>query len=317
MKKNNSYLADDEIDLGALVRTLWREKILILSISVICGLLGYLYASFKPEEFKADITLKNPPFQLFENYSGLIEINSNNNNNNNNNNNKNNNNNNNNNNNITGEQFISNFKLKLLSLDNLESFVEESRNLDNFKAYLKSKNITVKKYFKDKLGEEKVKNIVIPNKYFLVFLKGLDGDIFLNNYVEFTKKKNITEFKKNLKITIENRIAFNEQAFEIAKLINLENPILKSLDNQTQVVNEPEALFYKGTKVLGQNIIFLKRLLQKLENDQFNYNPILDKASLSVFQNKSISLFFVFGLILGFLLSLVIIFLRNTLKEKL
>jgi LPS O-antigen subunit length determinant protein (WzzB/FepE family) len=176
MKKNNSYLADDEIDLGDLVRTLWREKILILSISVICGLLGYLYASFKPEEFKAEITLKNPPFQLFENYSGLIEINSNNNNNNNNN-------------NITGGQFISNFKLKLLSLDNLESFVEESRNLDNFKAYLKSKNITVKKYFKDKLGEEKGKNIVIPNKYFLVFLKGLDGDIFLNNYVEFTKKK--------------------------------------------------------------------------------------------------------------------------------
>ena len=181
MKKNNSYLADDEIDLGDLVRTLWREKILILSISVICGLLGYLYASFKPEEFKAEITLKNPPFQLFENYNGLIEINPNNNNNNNNNNN-------------IGGQFISNFKLKLLSLDNLESFVEESRNLDNFKAYLKSKNSTVNKYFKDKLGEVKEKNIIIPNKYFLVFLKGLDGDIFLNNYVEFTKKKYITEF---------------------------------------------------------------------------------------------------------------------------
>jgi LPS O-antigen subunit length determinant protein (WzzB/FepE family) len=309
MKKNNPYITDDEIDLGDLVRTLWREKILILSISIICGLLGYLYASFKSEEFKVEIRLKNPPFQLFENYSALIEINSNNNNNKINSNN--------NNNNILEGQFIFDFKLKLLSLDNLESFVEESRNLDNFKAYLKSKNSTVNKYFKDKLGEVKEKNIIIPNKYFLVFLKGLDGDIFLNNYVEFTKKKNITEFKKNLKITIENRIAFNEQAFEIAKLINLENPIIKSLDNQTQVVNEPEDLFYKGTKVLAQNIIYLKRLLQKLENDQFDYNPILDKASLSVFQNISPPLFFVFGLILGFLLSLVIIFLRNTLNEKL
>jgi LPS O-antigen subunit length determinant protein (WzzB/FepE family) len=304
MKKNNSYITDDEIDLGDLLRALWREKILILSISIICGLLGYLYASFKTEEFKTEIKLKNPPFQLFESYSDLVELNPNKINNNINN-------------NIPAGQFISDFKLKLLSLDNLESFVEESRDLDNFKAYLKSKNITVKKYFKDKLGEEKEKNIVIPNKYFLVFTKELDGDIFLNNYVEFTKKKNITEFKKILKITIENRIAFNEQALETAKLINLENPILKSLDNQTQVVNEPEALFYKGTKVLRQNIIFLKRLLQKLENDQFNYNPILDKALLSVLQNTSPLLFLGFGLILGFLLSLVIVFLRNTLKEKL
>jgi LPS O-antigen subunit length determinant protein (WzzB/FepE family) len=299
MKKNNPYITDDEIDLGDLIRTLWREKILILSISIICGLLGYLYASFKPEEFKVEITLQNPPFHFFEPYSGLIEVNSNNNNN-----------------NAVG-QFIGGFNLKLLSLDNLESFVEESRDLDNFKAFLKSKNITIKKYFKDKFDVAKEKKLIIPNKYFLVFSKGLDRDIFLNNYVEFTKKKNIIEFKKNLKATIENRIAFYDQALETAKLISLENPILKSLDNQTQVVNEPEALFYKGTKVLSQNITHLKRLLQKLENDQFNYNPILDKASQSVLQNTSVSLFFVSGLFLGFLLSLVIIFLRNTLKEKL
>ena len=85
MKKNNLYITDDEIDLGDLIRTLWREKILILSISIICGLLGYLYSSFEPEEFKIEIKLKNPPFQLFilynpdllffEPYSTLTEIN--------------------------------------------------------------------------------------------------------------------------------------------------------------------------------------------------------------------------------------------------
>ena len=169
MKKNNSYLADDEIDLVVIIKSLWKEKILILSISIICGLLGYLYSYFKPEAFKVEIKLKDPPFQLFEPYSDLIGIN--------------------NNNNISAVQFISDFKLKLLSLDNLESFVEESRDLDNFKAYLKSKNITVKKYFKDKLGEVKENKIIIFNKYFLVCTKALDGDIFLNNYVEFTKKK--------------------------------------------------------------------------------------------------------------------------------
>jgi LPS O-antigen subunit length determinant protein (WzzB/FepE family) len=299
MKKNNTYLADDEIDLGNLIKLLWKEKILILSISIICGLAGYLYASFfQPQEFKTEIQLRNPPSQLFEPYSFLIY------------------NNNNNNNNIAG-QFIFDFKLNFLSLDNVESFLEESRNFDNFKRYLKSKNITAKKYFKDQLSEVKEKNIIIPNKYFLVFEKKyLDGDIFFNNYVEFTKKKSTTEFKKNLKLTIENRIYSYEQAVEIAKLINLENPILKSL-NQAQVVNEPEALFYKGSKVLTQNILHLKKLLQKLENDQFNYNLISDKASPPVLTNASVILFFVFGLTLGFLLSLAIIILKNLLKQKL
>ena len=300
MKKNNTYLADDEIDLADLIRTLWREKILILSISIICGLLGYLNASFKSEAFKTEITLKNPPFQLFEPYSSLIDINFNNNNN-----------------NITVGQFISDFKLKLLSLDNLESFVEESRDLDNFKAYIKSNNITVKKYFKDQFGEAKEKDIVIPNKYFLVLEKKiLEGDIFLNNYVEFTKKKNITEFKKNLKMTIENKISFYEQAFETAKLIKLENPILKSLGNQAQVINEPEDLFYKGTKVLEQNIIYFKRLIQKLENDQFNYNPILDKGIITSISTKSSYFYFLIGLFIGFFLSCTIIFFKSALKNK-
>ena len=43
MKKNNTYLADDEIDLANIIKSLWKEKILILSISIICGFLGYFY----------------------------------------------------------------------------------------------------------------------------------------------------------------------------------------------------------------------------------------------------------------------------------
>ena len=303
MKKNNSYLADDEIDLADIIRLLYREKILILSISIICGLLGYLIASFQPQEFRTEIKFQNPPPQLFEPYNFLT---------NNNNNNKNNNNN-----NYAG-QFIFDFKLKFISLDNLESFLQESQNHDNFKEYLKSKNTTVQKYFKNNFGQVKEKNTIIDNKYFLFFEKKyLDGDIFLNNYAEFTKKKSITELKKNLKLLIENRINSYEQALVAAKSINLENPILKSLNNQVQVVNEPEDLFYKGSKILTQNIIDLQKLLKKLENDQFNFNLILDKASQPTLNSLDLYLFFVFGLIIGFLLSLVIIFLKSIFKEKL
>jgi len=304
MKKNNPYITNDEIDLGDLIRILWREKILILSICVICGLLGSLYASFKPEEFKTEIKLKNPPSQLFEPYNYVF------------NNSNSNSNSNSNKSNIDG-QFINDFKLNLLSLDNLETFVEESRDLDIFKKYLKSKNLNTKQYFEGKLGEAKEKNIIIPNTYSFVFEKKLfDENIFFFNYAEYIKKKNISEFKKNLKLTIENRINQTVDALETARLINLENPILKSTDRQGQVVNEPEALFYKGTKVLTQSIVIDKKLLQKLENDQFNYNPILDKGIALKIKTISSYAFVAIGLFIGFFLSCMIIFFKSGLKNK-
>ena len=314
MKKNNSYLADDEIDLGDLVRTLWREKILILSISIICGLAGYLYASSQPQEFKIEIKLKNPSTQLFEPYSEFFVPNNNNikyfvpNNNNNNDNNNNNKN--------ISEQFISDFKLNLLSLDNVQNFIEESREFDNFKEYLKSRNISTKEYFRNKIDEVKEKNFIITNKYFLVFTKELDGNIFLNNYVQFTKKKTVFEIKKILKLSIVNKLTLLENALEKAKLIDLENPILQSMNKTMQVVEEPRDLFYKGAKILSQEIIHLKRLLIKLENDQFNFEIILDKPLDSPVAKMSTSLYFAVGLMLGLFLSLGIVFFKGILKNN-
>jgi LPS O-antigen subunit length determinant protein (WzzB/FepE family) len=161
VKQTKQILSNNnEIDLADLVITLWREKILILSISIICGLLGYFYALSKPQEFKTEITLKNPPIQIFEPYNLF-------------------------NNNDTAQQFISNFKLNFLSLDNLQSFTEESREFDNFKEYLKLRNISSKHYFVNQIGEAKDNNIIIPNKYFINHSKELDGAIFLNKYVKF------------------------------------------------------------------------------------------------------------------------------------
>lgn len=289
MKKNNSYLADDEIDLGDIVKSLWEKKILILSISIICGLLSYFYGLSKLQEFKTEIILKNPPIQIFEPHNLL----------------------NNNNNKDIAEQFISDFKLNLLSFDNVQNFIEESREFDNFKRYLKSRNISAKQYFINQKVEEAIeKKIIIPNKYFLNHTKELDGAIFMNEYVEFTKKKTIVEFKNNLKLTLLNTINYHQEALEIAKKIQLENPILKST---AAVIIEPEVLFYRGTKVISENLNYLNKRLIKLENDQFNYNIILQKA-LTLKNPRNLSLDFVFGLILGSFLSLVIIYLKNILK---
>jgi hypothetical protein len=51
------------------------------------------------------------------------------------------------------------------------------------------------------------------------------------------------------------------------------------MNQSIQVMNEPKSLFYVGSKILLKEIIRLKGLLIKLENEQFNYNTILDNTS--------------------------------------
>lgn len=317
MKKNNPYITDDEIDLGDLIKSLWREKILILSISIICGLAGYLYASFQPKYFKTVIYIKNPPSQLFESYKDVFKDNVANVGNVTNLNSFNNLNGFNNPNSIAG-QYIFDFSLNFLSIDNLQNFTEESIEFDNFKEYLKLRNISAKSYFVNKIDYVKEKNLIIPNKYYLVYPKELNGDIFLNNYSEFVKKITIFELKKNLKLTIDNKIIIHEQALEKAKLINLEMPIIhKSFTNQnSQVVNEPMDLFYKGSKVLTQEIISNKKLLIKLENEQFNYEHLLDKSLSSQVDKMSNFTYSVMGIMLGLFLSLGVIFYKSDFKNN-
>ena len=65
--------------------------------------------------------------------------------------------------------------------------------------------------------------------------------------------------------------------------------------------------------MLTENINYLKQRLIKLENDQFNYNIILQKPY--ILKNLiSLPLYFAIGLILGLFLSLVIVYLKNILK---
>ena len=82
------------------------------------------------------------------------------------------------------------------------------------------------------------------------------------------------------------------------------------------MINEPEALFYKGTKVLSQDIIIHKKLLRKLENDQFNYNPILEKRTAFKINTMSSHFYFLTGLFIGFFLSCIIIFFKSALTNK-
>ena len=104
-------------------------------------------------------------------------------------------------------------------------------------------------------------------------------------------------------------------SYYIAKVIQLENPIIKSTTNFNIVINEPNPLYYKGTKVLSQQIFNLKKTLLKLEKDQFNHNFILEitsRPSSDILENKLAVTFFSF--LFGLFLSIIIISIRAGLK---
>ena len=120
-----------------------------------------------------------------------------------------------------------------------------------------------------------------------------------------------------MKLSIESKIVLYNNSLDKAKLANLENPVLMSFgqSNQirVQVVNEPTDLFYRGSKILEQEITDLRKLLIKLENDQFNFDNILEK-SLTPDDQISKFLYFVGGAMLGLFLSFGIIFSKDILK---
>jgi hypothetical protein len=287
MKKNNPYLTDDEIDLRDLIKSLWREKILILSISIIFGLAGYLYATFQPQEFKTEFEVKYLPYQLSKYYIVASE---------------------------EDKEIITSFNLNFLSLSNMEGFLRESREFDNFKEYLKIRNINPKKYFNaKKFGPVKEEKQVAKNKYFIVHPKEIDQIVFINSYIEFINNKIMSEFKDTTKQKIISDIILYEESLEVAKQSNLEKPILQTPDKANQI----GYLYYNGIIILTKQVNMLKGKLARLEREQFKNVFTLNNANISVpiIILKSSSLYSFSGMIFGFLLSLIIIFFKNLMKQ--
>jgi LPS O-antigen subunit length determinant protein (WzzB/FepE family) len=310
MNKSHHYQEKDEIDLSSLIRRLWKEKFLILIFSIACMLLFYLYTLTLAKEFKTEITIQDPAYEVLKKYDKFISYKKNIN-------------------TIEADKikievnvvtkFIDDFNLNLLSLDNLENFVQQSKGLDDFKVFLKKRNISVQKYFDGyRFGELKEKNKTIFNRYFIIFPKELEGTIFLNNYVEFTKNKTKGEFINKIRIAIYLHLTEYEENLQIAKQIGIENPVIKlSESSANNIFLDTKSSYFEGTKVLSQKIIFIKQLLSDLERNQFDYNPILNKASvISKVKPFDQLLYILGGFVLGFFLSLIFIFFRDSIKNK-
>jgi hypothetical protein len=122
--------------------------------------------------------------------------------------------------------------------------------------------------------------------------------------------------KKQLIKKILNEINFYEHNLKIAEIINLSNPILQSTGQNISLLAEPEALFYRGTKVLSQELIYLNLLLNDVKNTTYDNNIILHKATPAMLITKEPHFIMVISFIFGLFLSFIIVFLKSTFKRK-
>jgi len=292
MKKNNPYLLDDEVDLREILKKIWKEKILVFFISVAFMVIGYIYAVAQPKHYKTEFTVRAANLLTFKTYLPLIEkryknqqsldvqksiI----------------------------EDFNNELKFNLLSRDLLLLFIEKNNEINDFKFYLKEKNIDAKNYFKEKI---KLEN---NNKYSFTYSKPLAGEALLNDYVIFVNEYTQTIFKKKIEQLIINEINFYEENLEIAEKIGLEYPFLKSASESGNRIYQSEILFYQGTRALSQQLVYLKRDLDQSKNLSLDYNTILVSGISTSLVSVSTKIYVILAFSIGLLFSMMILFLRT------
>ena len=285
--KTSKNIEDDEIDLRVIFSRLLKDKFLILVVTLVFALSGYIYSTFQPKLYQARIGLRDATVVVLDKYRAYLEV-------------------------QQQQRFVSiisnynkELKLNLLSLDNLTEFAEKNEKIDEFKSYLKTRKIDVRDYFKNKIKAENPKNFDQKDIYTLTFSNTLLAQDFLNDYIIYTKQKTESAVREELTKIIINNIKIYNQNLEIAKKINLQAPI-----NLMNINNDYNSLFYKGVEVLKLQIFHLNELLEQTKDLTLDYNPISEKASITNLAVISPLISIIFASILGLFCSFIYIFLK-------
>jgi len=303
------YSTDDEIDLRDLFLLVWRNKILVLFFIIFGSILSVIYSTnSSSDDLKlkvAHITLKPP--SIFDGDLGEFlpdKANFN---------------------NVNNQNgFFFEFQRNLLSNDSIISFLENEKDeeLDKLKKNLSKKKLTFRQYFTNQIliGEVEINGKVVVNKFFFRYPKNLNGENIFNNYVNFVKDQTIKDFNNFKQSELLLRIEKTKQSLFIAEKLKIISPFNNATININNNIYLDKSNFdyFKGTIVLSEELLYLNELLKKNSLKDIVYNPILDKAkSVNIIENE----FAVFksallGMLAGFLLSFVVLFIRFSLIKK-
>jgi len=305
---------DNILEYNLIKKFFFKNIILFIFTIVFSVVLATGFGSFYSQpKLETSIVLKDPPIDLFEFYKPYLSINQK----------KNTDKNSNSNSNLYFsdeqglliERYINNFFTNFRSSDNLISYIEISKEIQDYKNLIKKNNLDNNSILRSfQIVESKYRGKILNNKFNFSYPEKLDGKAFLNNYALYTKDKTLKEYSNTLKSIIINSLSLYEDQLKIAKRIDLQQPILKQ--EYTVIINEPDVLFYRGAKVLEEQIDQHKKILLLLNTVKLDYNPVLDKALFESSSSPTLYIYILSGFVFGVFLFFFVIYFRDFVLKK-
>jgi len=305
---------DNILEYNLIKKFFFKNIILFIFTIVFSVVLATGFGSFYSQpKLETSIVLKDPPIDLFEFYKPYLSINQK----------KNTDKNSNSNSNLYFsdeqglliERYINNFFTNFRSSDNLISYIEISKEIQDYKNLIKKNNLDNNSILRSfQIVESKYRGKILNKKFNFSYPEKLDGKAFLNNYALYTKDKTLKEYSNTLKSIIINSLSLYEDQLKIAKRIDLQQPILKQ--EYTVIINEPDVLFYRGAKVLEEQIDQHKKILLLLNTVKLDYNPVLDKALFESSSSPTLYIYILSGFVFGVFLFFFVIYFRDFVLKK-
>ena len=181
------------------------------------------------------------------------------------------------------------FQSELLKFENMSNFINNDKDFEKFQKYFKQIKSNPRKYFGERFGQLTHQNKIIHNQYFF-FQSEIYTNTFIKNYIDFVKKKTLLQIKK---------FAQNDLKYKL----NRNKAILKKIGTNLDY----QYLNY------NTEITELETLLKQLENLEIEDDVIyyMDNTDLLSTSPKLLKLNLLLGLIIGFFISLTIIFFKK------
>ena len=290
--KQNSESPDQLIDIVILIKTLWREKMIILFICSLGILIPHIYNNYNSIKlFQTASFMQSSNTDIFSIYE--YELNK----------------------KQLNEDFANIFIGVLTSNNNFSSFIDQNQNIS--KGYnlsdlkfdvLQIENLFIKKNNNLEIDNNNLENIQTL-KLTLIFKDGLNGQDFLDKFLNYSFERSKEKFKEKLKLSLTNTIEVYERNLYIALAIDLNDPVI----NPPGYI-ETQDIFFKGVKVLKQRILNLNYMIKNLDDDIDSISPIYSEASLSSPVPEQPNKYLFYGFILSLFLSLALVFVKNILK---
>tara|TARA_B100001057_G_scaffold457119_1_gene505169 strand:+ start:771 stop:1781 length:1011 start_codon:yes stop_codon:yes gene_type:complete len=325
MKKKDLSINEYELSLTDIFKLFSKYKIMLIAIIFSAGIMGYLYddkntyvSDFNTaREIETHSLLQLPPNYIFDTLinkneiffknmygSDIREM-------------------------ITGERtsFHNIFNLKFLSLNNFLIFLKDN-NYNDFRDIILSELDNKNNVFQKRIG------LLLPSdKGFkpidhtqIVYIKHsikFDGAEILTAYIKHTYEQSSDMYlqqKKEQFLFVKEKY---KDAYITAKNLDIIDPFIKSkftaeLKTYTLTANIEE-LYYQGTKMLEINVNKMDELIGDFKNFKIEFDPIIDTAYTFLSKGKlpkTIVPNYAKGLIAGFLISIMIIFIFETTYKK-